>query len=890
MTCCTSRFAAAAGALLAGFWFALASPARAATWADERTTPHLRDLVVIDRTGEAGWLFGSEDVAGDGLTRFEASERGVDVRTAYVAVDAGRLWLRAYVSSEQPPDPELRVYFFIDTDDNEHTGGSAAAPDIDPTFTADASAGGYEYVLGVQGNNAVGAVWQWQALQSRYELANLAPLAAAAEAGIDLDPLRALADVHGYVQLSLNAGQLGVAASCKAHLLLRSSTGRGLADLDVGVLQSCVADDRNRNGVADVLEASLDAGCERDEQCPASALCLGGRCIFPVSCRGDADCASDERCTAEDVCRAEGGASCAASPACAGGLVCGSDNQCRACTLDDMCGTGERCARSGRCVDESAGSATGARGALVLEPGQELQGGAGSCALDYPTPYPARGGFFWLLGFTVLALGVRGGLVLRRGLVLSALALVLLASPAARAQLDAERLKPAVTHDGWVNAEGSGVRHPDDPWEFGASLSYAHNPLIIANADNELVDPLVAGRLGLDLLGSVSLSQRFAVGLALPLFAQHGPASPSSFGVGDLRIVPKLELASDLEDGVGFALAAEVRAPSHSGDFAGGARAFAIFPKVILDHRYRSGLRIGANLGVILREDQSFLNVTQGDEMAYAAAVSYRFGGLSGKTEAGVELNGGTNLAHPGDEEVALEALGFLRRALGPEWQAQGGVGAGVLDGYGVPSWRVFFGVSFSPTSHDRDYDGVPDSKDKCGEFAEDRDGIQDADGCPEEDLDSDQDGVSDAEDRCPTAKETINGFEDGDGCPDAGARHVIFDDGEFVVIDTIHFETGSSIIHPSAHSLLDQVALTLRANPAIEHIRIDGHTDDTGPRDVNMALSQKRALAVKRYLVERGVSPQRLRVKSYGPDRPRETGTDAQTRAKNRRVEFIVE
>jgi OOP family OmpA-OmpF porin len=117
-----------------------------------------------------------------------------------------------------------------------------------------------------------------------------------------------------------------------------------------------------------------------------------------------------------------------------------------------------------------------------------------------------------------------------------------------------------------------------------------------------------------------------------------------------------------------------------------------------------------------------------------------------------------------------------------------------------------------------------------------------------------------------------------------------VFDDGEFTVLDTIRFNTGSSEIHPSAYTLLDQVALTLRANPEIERVRIEGHTDDTGPREVNMALSEQRALAVKHYLVQRGVGPRRLSVRSYGPDRPREVGTGSRARAQNRRVEFIVE
>jgi OmpA-OmpF porin, OOP family len=875
-------------ALFVGVWLgsSATTDAEAATWADERTTPHLSDLVAIDRTGEADWLFGPEDVQGDGLATFTPAERAIDLRSAYVALEDERLWLRAYVSSEQAPDARLRVYFFIDTDDDRETGGNAAAPEIDGAFTADVSRGGFDVVIGMQADTAALVVWEWREQDAEYALVPLAPLAATAEAGVDVDPLRVFADSHGYLQASLSAERVDLSPTCDARLLVRASAGDGGADLDVGALESCAGSGRDEddNGVVDLVEVGTEASCQRDDQCPAEGLCITGRCLYPSYCRTDAECSADERCGANAICRAQGGASCGPGSQCASGLVCSTAATCAACSDDTSCADGQRCAASGRCVDEgsSSGSGGGSReGEVVLAPGEQIQGGAGACAFSPPVKRRSLALAVWLL--------VVGGVVLfrrRRAVPLSLLAL--LASPDVYAQVDAERLKPAVTHDGWVNAEGSGVRHPDDPWEFGASSSYAHHPLIIAR-DGALVEPLVAGRAALDLLGSVSFSERFALGLGLPVFAQHGDAA-SGVGIGDLRIVPKLELADDREDGVGLALAAEVRAPTHAGDFAGGADSFSFIPKLIVDHRYAGGLRIGANVGVILRENQSFLNVTQGDELAYAAAASYRFGGLAGRTEVGVELNGGVNLADAGDEEVALEALGFLRHAVSPEWQLQGGAGAGLLEGYGVPTFRVFIGATYRPTSHDGDFDGVPDSKDQCLDFAEDRDGVQDGDGCPEEDADGDQDGVSDDDDLCPTEKETINGLEDDDGCPDSGDRRVVLDDGEFVVLDTIRFNTGSAEVHPSAHSLLDQVALTLRAHPEIEHLRIDGHTDDTGPREVNMQLSQLRSLAVKRYLVRRGVSPKRLSLRSYGPDRPRETGKDDQARAKNRRVEFIVE
>jgi outer membrane protein OmpA-like peptidoglycan-associated protein len=218
------------------------------------------------------------------------------------------------------------------------------------------------------------------------------------------------------------------------------------------------------------------------------------------------------------------------------------------------------------------------------------------------------------------------------------------------------------------------------------------------------------------------------------------------------------------------------------------------------------------------------------------------------------------------------------------------GPGVGLNPGYGVPLFRVFVGIRGRPTTHDADRDGIEDSKDKCPNDKEDFDRFEDDDGCPEEGPDSDQDGIPDDKDKCPDQKETINGFEDEDGCPDSGNKQVIFEEGKFKIVGTVQFEHGSAQIKEESHSLLDQVALTMKANPQVENIRVEGHTDDTGPHDLNMRLSQERADSVRRYLISKGVSPKRLKAKGFGPDKPLINEKTPEARAKNRRVEFVVE
>ena len=234
------------------FWAFYSSLAQAQTWADERTTPALRELVSVDSTGEPNWLFGAEDVAGDGLGTFGAAEQAGDVRSAYAATDRNRLWVRTYVSSETAP-PGLVLYVFIDTDRDTATGGSANAPELDPLFNSDPSPGGYEVVLEIQDSETLENVWRWSEANQEFEaLPGLESFDAAIEAGTDLDPLRLGSPPNGYLQAALDFARLELAVSCDVNFLFRSNAGMGLADRDVGAAGPCVPGDSNDNGVADL--------------------------------------------------------------------------------------------------------------------------------------------------------------------------------------------------------------------------------------------------------------------------------------------------------------------------------------------------------------------------------------------------------------------------------------------------------------------------------------------------------------------------------------------------------------------------------------------------------------------------------------------------------------
>ena len=186
----------------------------------------------------------------------------------------------------------------------------------------------------------------------------------------------------------------------------------------------------------------------------------------------------------------------------------------------------------------------------------------------------------------------------------------------------------------------------------------------------------------------------------------------------------------------------------------------------------------------------------------------------------------------------------------------------------------------------DNDQDGFQDEVDKCPNDKEDRDQFEDEDGCP--DLDNDKDGIKDTDDRCPMQPETINGVTDEDGCPDKKYTLIKVTKERIEISQKVRFKTGRSKVLKASFEMLDQVADAIVTNK-IRKVLVEGHTDDVGAASTNMRLSQKRADAVRDYLVGKGVSADALDAIGFGEIRPLEKARTRAARAKNRRVEFKI-
>lgn len=103
-----------------------------------------------------------------------------------------------------------------------------------------------------------------------------------------------------------------------------------------------------------------------------------------------------------------------------------------------------------------------------------------------------------------------------------------------------------------------------------------------------------------------------------------------------------------------------------------------------------------------------------------------------------------------------------------------------------------------------------------------------------------------------------------------------------------VYFDYDESTIRPEAETLLEEKAAILQASPQVQ-IRIEGHADERGSTEYNLALGNRRAEAVREFLTDFGISDDRFEVTSFGEGRPLRTGSDEEAWAANRRAEFVI-
>jgi OOP family OmpA-OmpF porin len=462
--------------------------------------------------------------------------------------------------------------------------------------------------------------------------------------------------------------------------------------------------------------------------------------------------------------------------------------------------------------------------------------------------------------------------------------------------LDGERFAPAAGAGGWLSAET-----PVVPFHLGYGLglflNVADNALVVRDqGTGDVVSRPLDLAFSADLVASLGLWDHLELGVHLPIriiydgdpYANAGATLEASAGVGDLRLVPKLRVwgAGSAANHVVVGLALPVSVPTGDDEALRGAGGVTVEPRLLLLGRFgRLGLL--GNVGYRWRSEHPE-GLPYGDEIAATVAAGVELipaleiiAELAIAKQVSTDVDGGST-------ELPAEVLAGVAIRPSPSWTIYGAAGLGVSDGLGAPDLRGILGVRYAPKQPsrdgfgDRDQDGIADKDDECGTEPEDEDGFADHDGCPE--PDNDRDGIADDDDECPDLPEEEGG--DRDGCPER--TYVKVEEGKLIVFGKVRFRSGSAELDPRSEPLLEQVAIALQGTPDLR-VRVEGHTDNTGPEELNEELSEQRAGRVRDNLVQRGVSSDRLEIRGEGESRPIAPNRTRAGRAKNRRVELVV-
>ena len=347
-----------------------------------------------------------------------------------------------------------------------------------------------------------------------------------------------------------------------------------------------------------------------------------------------------------------------------------------------------------------------------------------------------------------------------------------------------ERFTPAPGGALWIGVEDADVPAAGR-WVVTASTWLASRPIVLRSIElGAAVRTPVRQRFGHELAIGRGVGARYLVGLAIPTALQWGdrltgvglsetPLQRAVFG--DVRVHGRARIvgapgAPGLAAAVAFALTLPT---GDDGDFAGEAGPVVAWG---LRAGYRTAdVAVTGAAGLRLRTEEVVLLSParpHGNELTAGLGAAVRLGPLGrqlgggdrawalAEVEAVLGDDAGTGARGPSPAEARLG----VRVDVAHCWSVAVAAGGGVTPAeVGSPGYRLMASLTFHQDPiRDRDGDGVRDGLDACWRVAEDRDGHDDWDGCP--DLDDDGDGVDDAFDQCPTQAEDLDGYRDGDG------------------------------------------------------------------------------------------------------------------------------
>jgi len=458
-------------------------------------------------------------------------------------------------------------------------------------------------------------------------------------------------------------------------------------------------------------------------------------------------------------------------------------------------------------------------------------------------------------------------------------------------------------------------------------LQYVDDPLVYTGTDDRTVD-IVSSILQLDLLGAARLGP-LRLGIDVPIYLRaDGQPDGGETGLGDLGVDGKLSL---YDERISLAIGSRLYLPTSTVETALGNPSVGYELTGIVSGDVGPVL-LAANLGTRGGPETALENIALDD--AFLARVGAALE-LSRVVDTALEVNAQVPYTAPlsNIDGSPLEALlSAAVRPLRSDWVLRAGAGAGITTGIGAPDYRFLLGLGWEPGDDDEE-EPLTVVRDECPDEEEDLDGYQDEDGCPDPTVVGVR--VVDAETGDPIevvrvivrgGGERVSGTTPFEQPFDPGTYRIraratgyepkeiewVVQGGEPVeavielvplpeqtiivkrlemqLEETIQFETNSARILAESLPLLDEAVQVLEDYPEIESMHIVGHTDQRGRAEYNMDLSKRRAAAVRRYFVDKGIDPARLTSEGKGETELLDERDVPEAWDRNRRVEFAID
>ncbi len=449
-----------------------------------------------------------------------------------------------------------------------------------------------------------------------------------------------------------------------------------------------------------------------------------------------------------------------------------------------------------------------------------------------------------------------------------------------------DRFHAAAADSEWFASDSVGFRGPVTP-AVALVGDYARMPLVAYDANGEKRAEIVRNALVLHAGLSLTLFDRLRLSGTLPL-APFQDGESGTFngvrldapkgGISDLTLGADVRMVGKADGALRVSLGAKLALPT------GSRRNYLGDGVVSIEPRAMAAGSVGifeyaAQAGVVLRGDTDVGGVGFGHELRLTAAAGLRL--VDRKLLLGPELIAAVPLQSGGGNGSAAEGHLGAHYTLPAGFKVGGGVGIGFVNAVGTPDQRFLLSIAWSP-------EGAP-KREESAKAAPEAPMVP-APTAPLLVAGTTDEGVTDgAGSRVAPAPESLAAEPPAKVAVTAAQPPAPdFPGAGEVFAERVHFATNHADVAGSEIPSLERVAQALKAHPRAR-VRVEGHTDDVGPKGYNVALSQARARAVVGWLARHGVAASRVELTGFGFAKPAEEGTTDGARAQNRRVEFRV-